>query len=87
MAKRSNYQQRVIKNYYQNRDAIMLQRLGDLISELYLAEGAARGRLWKRVVGALEKLVSLSHCLRVSHHLVTYQLSNDYRHSESQAQC
>jgi len=56
MAKRSNYQQRAIQNYYQNRDAIMLQRLGDLISELYLAEGAARARLWKRVVGALEKL-------------------------------
>ena len=29
MAKRSAYQQRVIRNYYKNKDAIMLQRLGE----------------------------------------------------------
>ena len=56
MAKRSSYQQRVIRDYYQNLDAIMLQRLGDLVSDLYLAEGKSRARVWKRVVGALEKL-------------------------------
>jgi hypothetical protein len=56
MAKRSRYQQRVIKNYYRNRDAIMLQRVGEMVSDLYLAEGPARSRLWKRVAGALEKL-------------------------------
>jgi len=56
MAKRSRYQERAIKNYYQNRDAIMLQRLGELVTELYLAEGKARQRLWKRAAAALEKL-------------------------------
>ncbi len=56
MAKRSSYQQRVIRNYYENRDTIMLQRLGDLVTELYLAEGRARTRLWKRVRTALENL-------------------------------
>jgi len=56
MAKRSPYQQRVIKDYYQNRDAIMLQRLGEMVTDLYLAEGKSRSRLWKRVAGALEKL-------------------------------
>lgn len=56
MAKRSNYQQRVIRDYYQNRDAIALQKLGELVTDLYLAEGKARGRLWERVAGALEKL-------------------------------
>ena len=56
MAKRSRYQERVIKNYYQNRDAIMLQRLGELVTELYLAEGKARQRLWKRAAAALEKI-------------------------------
>ena len=56
MAKRSNYQQRVIKNYYQNREAIMLQRLGELVSELYLAEGKARSRLWERAAGSLQHL-------------------------------
>ena len=56
MAKRSAYQQRVIRDYYRNQDAIMLQRLGDLVTDLYLAEGKARARLWKRVTTALEKL-------------------------------
>ena len=56
MAKRSSYQQRVIRNYYENQDAILLQRLGDLVTDLYLAEGQARARLWKRVATTLEKL-------------------------------
>jgi hypothetical protein len=56
MAERSPYQQRVIKNYYRNKDAIMLQRLGEQVTDLYLAEGKARQRLWKRVTTTLEKL-------------------------------
>ena len=56
MAKRSSYQKRVIKDYYQNRDAIMLQRLGELVTDLYLAEGKKRSGIWKRIAGALENL-------------------------------
>ena len=56
MAKRSAYQERAIKNYYKNRDSIMLQRLGELITDLYLAEGKSRARIWQRVATALEKL-------------------------------
>ena len=56
MPKRSSYQQRVIRDYYQNQDAILLQRLGDLLTDLYLAEGKARVRLWKRAATSLEKL-------------------------------
>jgi hypothetical protein len=56
MTKRTPYQDRVIRNYYQNQDAILLQRLGDLVTDLYLAEGAQRARVWKRVAGTLEKL-------------------------------
>ena len=54
MAKRSNYQDRVIRNYYRNRDAIMVQRLGELVADLYLAEGKARVGLWKRIEQARE---------------------------------
>ena len=54
--KRSAYQNRVIKRYYQNQGTILLQRLGELVTDLYLAEGKARERLWKRAAGALEKL-------------------------------
>ncbi len=56
MAKRSNYQDRIIRNYYQNRDTIMLQRLGELVTDLFLAEGKTKARLWKRVGEILEKL-------------------------------
>lgn len=54
--KYSKHQQRIIKNYYENRDAISLQRLSELVTELYLAEGKSRERQWKYVVGVLEKL-------------------------------
>jgi len=56
VAERSKYQQKIMKNYYDNRDAISLQRLAELVTELYLAEGKARQRQWKHIVGALEKL-------------------------------
>ena len=56
MADRSPYQQRIIRDYYQNQDAIMLQKLGDLVTDLFLAEGKSRVRLWKRATTTLEKL-------------------------------
>ncbi len=56
MAERSKYQQKVIKNYYDNREAIALQRLGELVTELYLAEGKKREKQWKSIASALEKL-------------------------------
>ena len=56
MAKRSSHQERIIKNYYQNRDSLALQRLSELVTDLYLAEGKGREQVWKRITGALEKL-------------------------------
>jgi hypothetical protein len=56
MAERSRYQERIIRNYYENRDAIALQRLQELVTELYLAEGKARAKHWKNVASSLEKL-------------------------------
>ncbi len=56
MAQRSKYQQKIIKNYYDNRGAISLQRLSELVTELYLAEGKKREQQWKYIVSALEKL-------------------------------
>jgi hypothetical protein len=56
VAERSKHQDKIIRNYYENRDAIALQRLAELVGELYLAEGKARQRSWKHIVTALEKL-------------------------------
>lgn len=53
---RSPHQQRIIRNYYENRDTLMLQKLGDLVADLYLAEGKKRARLWERVAAALQNL-------------------------------
>jgi hypothetical protein len=52
----SKYQQNIIKRYYDNRESVSLQRLQELVTELYLAEGKARERQWKYIVGVLEKL-------------------------------
>lgn len=51
----SKFQQRAIKNYYDNREAISLQRLGELVTDLYLAEGKTRQTKWKQAAAALEK--------------------------------
>lgn len=56
MAEYSKHQQNIIKRYYENKEAISLQRLSELVTELYLAEGKARTRAWKNIIAALEKL-------------------------------
>jgi hypothetical protein len=56
MAQRSKHQESIIRRYYEHHDEIMLQRLGDLVTDLFLAEGKARTRLWKRAEAALQKL-------------------------------
>lgn len=56
MAKRSKFQQKVIKNYYENREAIALQRVQELVTELYLTEGKKREKHWKSLAAHLEKL-------------------------------
>jgi hypothetical protein len=52
----TKHQQKIIKNYYENKDAISLQRLSELVTELYLAEGKGREKQWKYIVGVLEKI-------------------------------
>ena len=52
----SKYQQKVIKNYYDNREAISLQRVQELVTELYLTEGKKRQKHWKSIETHLQKL-------------------------------
>jgi hypothetical protein len=56
MAKRSKYQDKVIRNYYQNRESIALQRLQELVTELYLTEGKKRERHWQSLATHLTAL-------------------------------
>jgi hypothetical protein len=53
----SQYQKGVISGYYGNLDAIMLQKLSELVSELYVAEAPSKqDRLWQRVHKAMIQL-------------------------------
>ncbi|MHC4387742.1 MAG: hypothetical protein ACYSX1_03950 [Planctomycetota bacterium] len=53
----SQYQGEVIARYYERLDTIMLQKLGELVTELYLADTPAkRNRLWQRAHKAMTNL-------------------------------
>jgi hypothetical protein len=56
MAELTKYQRTVIKNYYENLDTALVQRLGEQVTDLYLAEGKKRTKLWESIAKSLEKL-------------------------------
>lgn len=52
----SRYQRGIVKRYYEHLDTIALQKLGELVSELYLATGEKTlAKLWKQAETALAK--------------------------------
>ena len=55
MADLNRYQQKVVQRYYRSLDARTIQTLGEIVSDLYLAEGKAADRLWSRADTALQK--------------------------------
>lgn len=56
MAERTKFQEKIIKSYYRNRDGIAEQRVQELITDLYLAEGKKRQQHWKNLRKHLEAL-------------------------------
>jgi len=54
----SQHQRNIVKNYYQNLDTLMLQKLGEIVSDLYMADDdpAKQARLWESARKALQKL-------------------------------
>ncbi|MDO4628002.1 MAG: hypothetical protein Q4C70_02335 [Planctomycetia bacterium] len=50
------YQQNIIKRYYDNYGDIGKQRLAELATELYLAEGKKLVNAWKRAEETMRKL-------------------------------
>jgi hypothetical protein len=56
MAEHTRYQQKLIQRYYDNRDDIALQRVQELITELYLSEGKKRTKHWESLALHLGKL-------------------------------
>ncbi|MBI1374196.1 MAG: hypothetical protein GC159_15880 [Phycisphaera sp.] len=57
MAKRdlTNHQRKIVNRYYEHRDTISLNKLGDIVGELYLCDSEKKAAtLWKRVETALK---------------------------------
>lgn len=53
----SQYQKSVISGYYANLDSIMLAKISELVTELYLAQTPKRkDQLWQRAEKAMLKL-------------------------------
>ena len=54
----SRHQQNIVKNYYENLDTALLQKLGEIVSDLYVSadEPAKVARLWERARKALQKI-------------------------------
>lgn len=54
---RSKYQKQIISHYYDNLGTIMLTKLSELVTELYLADTPAKqASLWDRAHKAMIKL-------------------------------
>ncbi|MDO4569778.1 MAG: hypothetical protein Q4D38_05295 [Planctomycetia bacterium] len=56
MADYTPYQQKIIQRYYDQYDTIALQRLGELATDLYLAEGKKLDNCWKKVETIMRKI-------------------------------
>jgi hypothetical protein len=56
VTERTKYQQNIIRNYYDNRENISLQRAQEIITELYLSDGKKRQKHWESLAGHLLKL-------------------------------
>lgn len=53
----TKYQQKIIGRYYENLDTIMLQKLQELVTELYLAGSEKeKAKLWERAHKAMVQL-------------------------------
>ena len=53
----SSHQRGIIQRYYDHREKIMLERLGTIVTELFLVESdKKRDSLWKRAAKAMDGL-------------------------------
>jgi hypothetical protein len=52
----TRHQQGIIKRFYENQGDIQSGRLSELVTDLYLAEGKKRAKLWVTAATLMEKL-------------------------------
>ncbi len=52
----SQYQQKVIQRYYENKDQIDEQRLSELVTNLYLAPPKKQAKMWESARELMERM-------------------------------
>jgi hypothetical protein len=77
----SNHQKKIIKRFYDNREGIDSQRLSEIASDLYLAEGKKKDRLWKQAGEIMERLnvpkSRIEHVLKTARPDILVEVIND----------
>ena len=52
----SDHQKKIIGRYYDNREQIDRQKLEELVTNLFLAQGKKRSNFWKTAEGVMRRL-------------------------------
>jgi ribosomal protein L22 len=77
----SKYQQKVIKNYYDNREQIDAQRLSELVTNLFLAKGKKRKKFWNTAEEVMQRLKvppsRIEHVLQSDDPVTLVEVVND----------
>jgi hypothetical protein len=77
----SNYQKKIIKRFYDNREDIDSRKLSEITSDLYLAEGKKKERLWKQASEIMERLnvpkSRVEHVLKTANPAILAEVVND----------
>jgi hypothetical protein len=77
----SNYQKKIIKRFYDNREDIDAVKLSEITTDLYLAEGKKKDRLWKQAGEIMERLnvpkSRVEHVLKTASPAILAEVVND----------
>jgi hypothetical protein len=77
----SNYQKKIIKRFYDNREDIDSRKLSEITSDLYLTEGKKKERLWKQASEIMERLnvpkSRVEHVLKTANPAILAEVVND----------
>ena len=77
----SDYQKKIIRRFYDNREDIDSRRLSEITSDLYLADGKKNVRLWKQAGEIMERLnvpkSRVEHVLATANPAILAEVVND----------
>jgi hypothetical protein len=77
----SNHQKKIIKRFYDNREDIDSRKLSEITSDLYLAEGKKKDRLWKQASEIMVRLnvpkSRVEHVLKTGNPAILAEVVND----------